>query len=89
MPEENSVNWMDRLNERAELMGRMLETIDAMKVVPTGLHADRELRSAAIRCINCTETESCRKWLDSHQGGADAPMPECPNAPLFESWLRP
>ncbi|WP_428641355.1 DUF6455 family protein [Roseibium sp.] len=79
---------MDRLNERAELMGRMLRTIDAMKSVPTGLHANIELRSAAIRCINCRETEACRQWLDSHEDGAEAPMQECPNAHLFKNWLE-
>lgn len=81
------MNWMDRLNERAELMGRMLETIDAMKHVPVGVQADLAIRSAAYRCIHCTETETCRRWLDSHPDGADRALPECPNAPLFNSWL--
>lgn len=82
------MNWMDRLNERADLMGRMLDTIGAMKQMPVGLHSDAALRSAAHRCINCSETEACRVWLDQHPDGADRPLPECPNAQLFNSWLE-
>jgi len=82
------VNWMDRLNERADLMGRMLDTIGAMKQVPTGVHSDAALRSAAYRCINCSKTEACRAWLDQHPDGADRALPECPNAYLFNGWLE-
>ena len=81
------MNWMDRLNERAELMGRMLDTIGAMKNVPVGYQADTDLRSAALRCINCGETEACQKWLEAHPDGAERALPECPNADLFNSWL--
>jgi len=82
------VNWMDRLTERAELMGRMLDTIGAMNKVPVNLRADMELRSAAKRCVSCRETEACRLWLDSHPEGAEAPLDKCPNADLFNSWLH-
>jgi len=80
------VNWMDRLNERAELMGRMLDTIGAMKDVPAATHSDAAIRSAAYRCINCSETDTCRKWLDEHADGADRALSDCPNAELFNSW---
>ncbi|QDG78345.1 hypothetical protein FJ695_22160 [Labrenzia sp. PHM005] len=82
------MNWMDRLNERAELMGRMLETIGAMKGLPGEDHADIDLEVAARRCISCEGTEECRHWLDSHSDGADAPLKACPNAALFQSWLK-
>ncbi|ASP32023.1 MULTISPECIES: DUF6455 family protein [Stappiaceae] len=77
---------MDRLNERAELMGRMLDTIGAMKHLPTAAHSDAEIRAAAFRCINCSETETCRKWLDVNSEGADQALDACPNAELFNSW---
>ncbi|MCK7611695.1 DUF6455 family protein [Roseibium sediminicola] len=79
---------MDRLNERADLMGRMLDTIGAMKQMPVGVQSGAALRSAAHRCINCSETEACRAWLDQHPDGADRPLQECPNAQLFNSWLE-
>jgi len=82
------VNWMDRLNERAELMGRMLETIGAMKAMPTGAYTDAAMQRAAHRCINCTETEACRAFLKNHPEGADKALPDCPNAQLFNSWLE-
>ncbi len=81
------MNWMDRLNERADLMGRMLETIGAMKKIPAGPPSKIAIRSAAFRCINCSETEKCKNWLDKHTDGADKALSECPNAHLFNSWL--
>jgi len=82
------VNWMDRLNERAELMGKMLDTIGAMNNMPAGIQSDAALRSAAVRCINCQNTEACREWLADHPEGAAQPMKSCPNADLFSSWLE-
>ncbi|MET1414682.1 DUF6455 family protein [Roseibium sp. HPY-6] len=79
---------MDRLNERAELMGRMLDTIGAMKNIPAGIQSDAAMRSAAIRCINCGNTEACKKWLQDHPDGATSPMKGCPNEDLFKSWLE-
>ncbi|MEM9631823.1 MAG: DUF6455 family protein [Pseudomonadota bacterium] len=78
---------MDRLNERAELMGRMLETIGAMKNVPGGIQADIDMRAAAVRCINCQASNTCLEWLDEHPNGAQSALPECPNADLFNSWV--
>ncbi len=82
------MNWMDRLNERAELMGRMLDTIGAMQHMPAGVQSDNALRSAAVRCINCRNTDACKKWLENHPEGAMRPMEGCPNADLFGSWLE-
>lgn len=81
------MNWMDRLNERATLMGRMLDTIGAMNKMPSDYNTANEMRSAAMRCINCRETESCRKWLEEHPDGASQALAQCPNASLFNSWL--
>ena len=80
------MNWMDRLNERADLMGRMLDTIGAMKHVPSAAHSDATIRAAAHRCMNCSETDTCRAWLDQHADGADEALKACPNAELFNSW---
>jgi uncharacterized protein DUF6455 len=82
------VNWMDRLNERAELMGKMLDTIGALDNIPTVMQTDSELRSAAIRCINCRDIETCKTWLKDHPEGAAKAPPHCPNATLFNGWLN-
>ncbi|WP_299812577.1 DUF6455 family protein [uncultured Roseibium sp.] len=76
---------MERLKERAELMGQMIETIGAMDNGPAGAQADRVLRSAALRCVRCKHTEACRQWLADHSGGAEKAMADCPNASLFNS----
>jgi hypothetical protein len=82
------VNWDGPMNERAELMGRMLDTIGAMKGLPGGVHADVDMETAARRCMSCQETEKCRQWLEHHEDGAEAPLKDCANAILFESWLK-
>ncbi|ADZ71033.1 DUF6455 family protein [Polymorphum gilvum] len=80
------MRWIDRLNERAELMGRMMETIGALNAAPHGMLAASELRLAAHRCLNCRQAEECLSWLDTHAGGADAAPDLCPNAALFADW---
>lgn len=82
------MNWMDRLNERAELMGKMLDTIGALNDMPTDLRMDSELRSAAVRCINCRDIEACKTWLQDHTHGASKAPSHCPNASLFNSWVN-
>lgn len=83
------MNWMNRLNERAHLMGRMLDTIGAMKGLPEGIGADTDMETAARRCMSCQETEACARWLEENADGANAPFGTCPNAALFDSWLKP
>ncbi len=86
--EEFPVNWMDRLNERAELMGRMLETLGAMKGLPEGEKAVVELETAARLCMSCEEAGSCQKWLDSNPDGAELPLKVCLNAATFKNWMN-
>lgn len=81
------MRWMDRMNERAHLMGRMLETIGAMDHLPQGRGLDTDMRMAATRCMCCSHTTECAAWLKENSDGADAPMEGCPNATLFKGWL--
>ncbi|GGB58950.1 hypothetical protein GCM10011316_33750 [Roseibium aquae] len=81
------MRWMDRMNERAELMGRMLKTIGATDHIPSYLSTGMELRAASQRCLQCSCSDECKDWLSTHDEGADKPMPSCPNADLFQSWL--
>ncbi|MEP3049594.1 DUF6455 family protein [Marinobacter alexandrii] len=79
---------MDRLNERATLMGRMLETIGTMKGLSNGELADVDLETAARRCMCCRETEACARWLESNPDSSAGPLTNCPNAALFRSWMQ-
>ncbi|MTI44244.1 hypothetical protein JM93_04083 [Roseibium hamelinense] len=83
------MRWMDRMNERADLMGRMLETIGAMQSLPEGQRLDQELREASSRCMHCKNAEGCKDWLSENAAGASKPFQNCPNAALFSSWLKP
>lgn len=83
------MRWMDRMNERAHLMGRMLDTIGAMENIPQDKSAEAELRAAAVRCMSCSNSKECTGWLDAHKDGSDAPMESCPNADLFKNWIKP
>lgn len=79
------MSWMDRLNERAELMGRMMRTIGAMQGAHGHVGAS-EIRLAASRCMGCDRSDDCRHWLDAHQDGAKAAPELCPNQDLFKTW---
>ncbi|MTH95785.1 DUF6455 family protein [Roseibium sp. RKSG952] len=82
------MRWIDKMNERAELMGRMLETIGAMEVMPEGALLDQSLREASSRCLNCKHADGCKDWLAENAKGAEEPYRECPNAELFKSFLK-
>lgn len=82
------MRWIDKMNERAALMGRMLETIGAMDNPSSGPALGNELRYAMGNCMGCRQKEACAQWLDRHSEGA-AEAPEiCPNRPLFNTWKR-
>ena len=80
------MRWVEEMNERAELMQRMLKTIGAMDRVSRGMFAGPEMREAMDRCKTCGEAESCRQWLDDHADGTLEPPELCPNAALFHRW---
>ena len=79
------MSWMDRLNERAELMGRMMRTLGAMQG-GHGLMGASEIRLAAQRCMGCDRAEDCRNWLDEHETGAREAPDLCPNRELLKAW---
>lgn len=81
------MRWIDKMNERANLMGRMLNTIGAMDSMPEGMSAAGDLRLATSRCMNCEHADICVVWLKDHQDGADQPLDLCPNASLFGGWI--
>lgn len=82
------MNWMNKMNERAHLMGQMLETIGAMDPDARGKCLEGELRTAASRCICCSHTRQCATWLQENTAGATAPFEDCPNAALFKEWMQ-
>ncbi len=80
------MNWMEQLNQRAHLMGRMLETIGASESITDGSSSVKDLRAAAEKCANCTEADGCAEWLNQHADGSANPYDACPNAALFTRW---
>ncbi|MFD1693901.1 DUF6455 family protein [Roseibium aestuarii] len=74
------------MNERAALMGRMLEAIGAMDHAPDGQCLGHDLRQAAGTCMGCNQAEACAHWLDAHPEGAGQAPEICPNRRLFASW---
>jgi hypothetical protein len=81
------MRWIDKMNERANLMGRMMETIGAMDKMPNGISLGIDMRTAAARCKACECTRECALWLQENETGASAAPEMCPNADLFAEWL--
>ena len=80
------MDWMSRMSERAELMGRMLDTLGVNTHKLTAKSDKEEVRLAVERCRSCEHSIDCHAWLEAHKDGASAPMPTCPNAGVFKNW---
>ena len=75
------------LDERSDLMGRMLDTLGIQQKKCTDVSAARELRSAAQNCMHCRTTKKCRRWLDEQEiVGQGAEPTFCPNYGRFMEW---
>lgn len=76
------------LDDRLEMMGRMLATTGAdLTRLPSGT-LDAQFRSAAYRCLGCRKEAQCERWLDEGHAQAAAPA-FCPNAQLMNSVREP
>ncbi|MCA1300409.1 DUF6455 family protein [Stappia indica] len=78
---------LQRMDERATLMGRMMRTVGADTGMPADMGLGLALHSAAQKCLGCDRPQECAGWLDAHQNtGADHAPDYCPNADLFADW---
>ena len=73
-----------RVLERAEMMDRMVKTVDVNPLVAARVENGMAWYEARTRCLECASGEQCRAWL------ANAPITEvsdvpdlCPNANFF------
>ena len=75
---------MTRMDEQAELMGRMAERAgaDLGAALIAGAIDGQSLRSAYFRCYACGATEACRSHLGTE---ATTPPDFCRNADLLQA----
>lgn len=73
---------LNRGDQRAMLMERMLEAVASGAVTPHEELPDRELEAAFRRCFRCDAADTCRRWLDG-QARELGYRDFCPNAGLF------
>lgn len=78
------MSLLSRMDDRTELMGRMMRTVGVEQYAATGLALERELRTAFFRCQGCRAADECKVWLDGRDEGA-APPAFCPNAGFFSA----
>jgi hypothetical protein len=71
-----------RIDERAEMMGRMMQVVGVNDFADTGLALESQLRTAFFRCQACRASGECQDWLTEHEVAAEAPS-FCPNADFF------
>lgn len=75
------------LDERADLMGRMLDVLGVRQAFTMDGKAASELRSACQNCVNCRNTKTCRSWLDEQEVIGQTSDPTfCPNYDRFLAW---
>lgn len=75
-------NIFARVNRRVDLMDDMMVTLQVRQALSELPNSGHVLRRAAIRCLNCGESESCKAWLDGHWQEDEAPS-YCRNRDLF------
>ena len=69
---------VEHVEQQARLMGTVMERTG----VDFSLTAREDgFAAASRRCLVCTSSKRCRRWLE--QGGGDAAPPFCPNALFF------
>ncbi len=77
------------LDERADMMTRMLETLGLRDRACPDAAAARELRSAAQNCMMCQTTGACQKWLNEQDVVGHTSDPTfCPNYERFMEWQK-
>ncbi|MBO6553093.1 MAG: hypothetical protein JJ926_04650 [Roseitalea sp.] len=72
-----------RMIRKADLMEKMIDTVDARDALQSRADHANVLRRAANRCMTCAEPDACEKWLAGHDRAEEAPG-YCRNHDLFE-----
>ena len=72
-----------RMTHQADLMETMIDKLELRNALETRADTVNVMRRAANRCMSCTETEACEKWLAEHNKADEAPS-YCRNHDMFE-----
>lgn len=80
-------NPFKKLDDHAELLGRMAETTgaDLSKAALEGKLTPETYRKALRDCTHCKSPEKCLAWLDEKDGAASAPPQHCNNRDLLKT----
>jgi hypothetical protein len=76
--------WIER---QARLFGDMMQRAGADTGTTVREQLDGGFVAACRRCLACSASIDCRRWLES--GGADAPPTFCPNAAFLNQVRAP
>lgn len=77
------------MDDRAELMRRMLGRLDIDLVAAAHAGWGTQVSRAARTCLMCRHGKACRAWLDGAPlEGSASPAQFCPNARLFSEMAR-
>jgi hypothetical protein len=72
-----------RMIRKADLMEKMIDTVDARDALQSRADHANVLRRAANRCMTCAQPDACENWLADHDSAEEAPA-YCRNHDLFE-----
>ncbi|MEM1045567.1 MAG: DUF6455 family protein [Pseudomonadota bacterium] len=86
MPFQNMVEILD---ERADMMARMLETLGLRNRPCSDAAAASDLRTAARNCMMCRSTGECQTWIAEQDiVGRTSDPTFCPNYARFMEWQK-
>lgn len=73
-----------QVERQARRMHEMMDRLDVDAASLARLDQGQAYAHARTRCLNCSETQECLRWLDAFSEIADRPE-FCRNVDLFES----
>ena len=71
-----------RMIRKADLMEKMIDTVDVRDALEDRPDHANVLRRAASRCMTCGQPDACSELLDDHASADEAPS-YCRNHDLF------
>lgn len=71
-----------RIGRRSALMGEMMQRLHVDPTRAADAGGGQALATAARRCLTCSATETCQRWLDDPATASERPA-FCPNVDTF------
>lgn len=78
------MGFLQRIDEKSKLFGRMSEHAGVDFRDTGGFTLEQDIRRAITRCMFCRHAQACGQWLNADEAGLYPGF--CPNAAFFDRY---